>query len=132
PADRLAWLAVLRAPWCGVELPDLYTLAQAADTSGWCEAVTAPAIRTQLSTEGAARMERFAAVISPALESRGRASLTARVRGAWLALGGPACIAEQLDLNAAERFFALLGVHESAADIGDYDAFCATLEDLMA
>jgi ATP-dependent helicase/nuclease subunit A len=132
PADRLAWLAVLRAPWCGVELPDLYTLAQAADTSDWCEAVTAPAIRTQLSTEGAARMERFAAVIRPALESRGRASLVARVRGAWLALGGPACIAESLDLDAAERFFALLGVYESAGDIRDYDSFCATLEDLMA
>jgi len=77
-------------------------------------------------------MERFADVMGPALASRGRASLVARVRGAWLALGGPACIAESLDLDAAERFFALLGVHESAGDIRDYDAFCATFEDLMA
>ena len=132
PADRLAWLAVLRAPWCGVTLPDLYTLSQTAATSDWCEAVTAPSVRAQLSPEGAARLERFAAVISPALESRGRASLVARVRGAWLGLGGPACIAEPLDLDAAERFFALLGVHESAGDLRDYDVFCATLEDLMA
>jgi ATP-dependent helicase/nuclease subunit A len=132
PADRLAWLAVLRAPWCGIKLPDLLKLAQAAAATDWCEVVTAPAIRTQLSSEGAARMERFAAVIRPALESRGRASLVARVRGAWLALGGPACIAEPLDLDAAERFFALLRAHESGGDLRDYDAFCATLEDLMA
>ena len=132
PADRLAWLAILRAPWCGVLLPDLFTLSQAADASDWCAAVTAPAIRAQLSPEGAARIERFAAVIGPALASRGRASLVARVRGAWLALGGPACIGESLDLDAAERFFALLAKHESAGDIRDYDAFCATLEDLMA
>jgi ATP-dependent exoDNAse (exonuclease V) beta subunit len=132
PADRLAWLAVLRAPWCGVELSDLFALAQAADTSNWCEAVTTSAVRTLLSPDGAARMERFAAVIRPALESRGRASLVARVRGTWLALGGPACIAEPLDLDAAERFFGLLGEHESAGDIRDYDAFRSTLEDLMA
>jgi ATP-dependent exoDNAse (exonuclease V) beta subunit len=132
PADRLAWLALLRAPWCGVDLRDLFTLAAAADTTDWCEAVTSPTIRARLTESGAARMTRFAAVIEPALLSRGRASLVSRVRGAWLTLGGPACVAETLDLDAAERFLALLAEHETGGDLDDYEAFRARLEVLMA
>ena len=132
PADRLAWLAVLRAPWCGIELGDLFTIAESANASDWCEAVTSTTLRSRLTPAGAMRMESFAAVIGPALASRGRGTLASRVRGAWLALGGPACLDEPLDLDAAERFFALLAEHEAAGDIADYEAFSERLELLMA
>jgi ATP-dependent exoDNAse (exonuclease V) beta subunit len=54
------------------------------------------------------------------------------VRGAWLALGGPACLADALDLDTAERFFDVLAAHERAGDVPDWSAFCAALDELAA
>jgi ATP-dependent helicase/nuclease subunit A len=66
------------------------------------------------------------------VQSRGRATLAVRVRAAWLALGGPACVSDPQDLAAGERYFALLAAHDYTGDIADYDAFVAALETLKA
>ena len=101
PADRLAWLAVLRAPWCGLGLADLCALVAAADAhptrslaalvveaSAGAGAIAAGA-SSPLSADGQARFARVASIVGLALAARGHVPLSARVRGAWLALGGP-------------------------------------------
>jgi ATP-dependent exoDNAse (exonuclease V) beta subunit len=133
PADRAAWLAVLRAPWCGLTLPDLFVLIEDCGNDPLVEAVSgalAGRVRSRLSAEGRIRLERFVAAVAPALRDRGRAPLATMVRGVWLALGGPACAAEAVDLVAAERVFALLAEHAVGADVPDWPAFCAALEAL--
>ena len=135
PGDRLAWLAVLRAPWCGLGLPDLFALSAAAEAqsaASLAAMLATPESVAGLTADGQERLTRAARALVPALASRGRASLAARVRGAWLALGGPACVEEAIDLNAAERFFALAADHEMAGEIADWTAFTGALAKLFA
>src|SRR5207302_597634 len=79
-----------------------------------------------------ARLARFSAAVAPALRERGRVPLATMVRGAWLALAGPACVAESIDLDAAQRVLSRLAEHSSGADVADWPAFVAALDALYA
>ena len=132
PADRLAWLSVLHAPWCGFGLADLLTIADAAAGRTVVEAMASPDAVRQLPTDSSARMARLLRAVAPALAARGHASFTARVRGAWLALGGPACTDSPLDRDGADRVFALLAQHERGGDLPDFETFLAAAGRLFA
>ncbi|MBK7331900.1 MAG: UvrD-helicase domain-containing protein [Betaproteobacteria bacterium] len=126
--DRLAWLAVLRAPWCGLALADLHALVLAADTTpsrSIATAVFAPP--GTLSGDGSARLARLAAALARARDAHGLARMSDRVRDAWMALGGPATLDEPLDLVAVDGVLALLAEHERAGDVPDWNAFVARL-----
>ena len=135
PADRLAWLSVLRAPWCGLTLPDLFAVIAAAEAqhAGSVAAVMRAADGVQgLTADGRARLARLAAALGSALDARGRASVARRVRGAWLALGGGATLVESIDLEAAERVFSLLDDYDVAGDVPDWPGLGAALAWLHA
>ena len=135
PDDRLAWLATLRAPWCGLTLPDLFVVAEACGKRPLSEALSgepASNVLSRLSTDGSERFTRFAAIATAMLDERGRHPLATAVRGAWLTLGGPACVIDPIDLEAADRFFALLAEHEVGADIPDWAMFMEALGALRA
>lgn len=132
PDDRLAWLALLRTPWCGLILSDVFALDGEAAAQSLCEAIVSlhaggrnvPA----MSVDGSRRLQRLAAAIAPAIADRGRWPLATAVRGVWLALGGPACVAEASDLDSAERFFSLLAEHAPGADLADWNGFLDALD----
>jgi ATP-dependent helicase/nuclease subunit A len=135
PDDRAAWLAVMRAPWCALTLPDLFAVVRACDSGTLCDAVATPRrseVLSRLSADGRLRFERFATVVAAALAQRGRLPFATMVRAAWLALGGPACTAEAIDLAAAERVFALLREHALGADVPDWAGFGLALNELYA
>lgn len=134
PSDRAAWLAVLRAPWCGLGLPDLFAFAESCEGRPLVDALLdVGATPAHLSEEGWLRLQRFASVVAPALRARGRVPLVSQLRSVWIALGGPACVAEPaVDLPAAERVFELIAEHAAGADLPDWPAFDASVQALYA
>ena len=109
PADRVAWLAVLRAPWCGLTLADLHLLA-GADDDRWAEVTVEELMERRgelLSPDGAQRLERVWTVMRAAAGLRGRLTLSQWVERAWRSLAGDAWLGEEERANA-ERYLRLL------------------------
>jgi ATP-dependent helicase/nuclease subunit A len=130
PADRAAWLAVLRAPWCGLTLTDLHTLAAQADSATIWERLTDPQCLTALSEDGQRRAKRLVAALAPALAERGRLPARSLVEGAWLGLGGPACVRLPSELDEASVYLEALGAQGSL--LSEPTAVASLVEGLFA
>jgi ATP-dependent exoDNAse (exonuclease V) beta subunit len=122
PADRLAWLAVLRAPWCGLTLVDLEQLAGADHQRPIWELLNDPAVIVGLSGDGRVRLARLRDCLSPVLALKGRRSLRDLVEGAWLRLGGPATLVEATEIRAADAFLERLDAVDKGGDCADVEA----------
>jgi ATP-dependent helicase/nuclease subunit A len=134
PADRIAWLAVLRAPWCGLELADLAALAETQDRPDVTvlELMHDEGRLAALTPAGRERLLRTREVLQAALADRLRGSVRERVEGAWFALGGPACVQGRTDLEDAAIFLARLESEEEAGALADLAAFETSLDELYA
>ncbi len=140
--DSVSWLAVLRAPWCGLTLDELAAYApQYVETdengqssekkvyvSVWekvCNAVndaTAPA-----------RVKRVHGILAPAVKDAYITSRFARlVERVWVRLGGPACLNDSGDTEAARLYFDLLSGMERDGTARDNDALANKLEKIKA
>ncbi|NQD35735.1 UvrD-helicase domain-containing protein [Permianibacter sp. IMCC34836] len=123
PADRLAWLCVLRAPWCGLTLTDFHALCAGDDKTPLpsvlqmlLQALQQPAPKqprssitlANLSADGQQRLLRCAPVLLTALAQQQRLSLATRVSQCWLQLGGPAACVSDDEFAVAQQFFELL------------------------
>ena len=132
PADRVAWLALLRAPWCGLTLADLLALTEGGDNTAILQSLRDSRLRTRLSADGRCRVERLCGVIDQALARRGRTSLRRWVEGAWLNLGGPATLDMPADLRNADRFFELLDDLDQGGDLRDPEELERRVDELYA
>jgi len=132
PYDRVAWLSVLRAPWCGLSLSDLHALCVCDAESPLARLMKDPERVARLSADGQERLLRASARLDAALSRWGRAGVRGLVEGLWIALGGPACVEDEPSMRDAEAFFGLLDPLGSLCSQADIRSVEERLEKLYA
>jgi ATP-dependent exoDNAse (exonuclease V) beta subunit len=118
--DRVAWLALLRAPWVGFSLEDLSRHFEGKPSQTIWELV-----------QDIPSLSRFRAVLGEALAHSHRGSLRSRVERAWLALGGPACLSDAASLEDADAYLDALEALEEAGEV-DFARLEESLDELYA
>lgn len=108
PADRIAWLAILRAPWCGLTLADLLKVSGDDRYQVIWERLTQVEVISQLSADGQLRLNKIIPTLQYALQNRQRDGFRQWVEQTWLALGGPATLADAGEMADANVYLDLL------------------------
>ena len=107
-ANRVHWLSILRAPWCGLTLNDLHALAGQNHHSSVWSLMQNDEIVNGLSADGQMRLRHVREIFAEAFATQGRMNVSRWVRGVWLMLNGTACLWEQSDVIDVQAFFACL------------------------
>jgi len=130
--DRVAWLACLRAPWCGLTLGDLAVLAENEPDRTILDLISDPAKIAALSADGRGRVVRVHEVLSEAVMNVGRFPLRELVERTWLALGGPAVLNEENKRQDVAEFLDLVGSRDEGGVIRDFSLLNERLEMFFA
>jgi ATP-dependent exoDNAse (exonuclease V) beta subunit len=127
--DRLAWLALLRAPWIGLTWIDLHRLVFNDSSRTVPELMKDGERLCQLSEDAQQRLERLAANLERHFIRRPVESFRDRVESAWFALGGPALLRNREQLENVYRYFDIVEKIESAGTLIDIAELESRLND---
>jgi ATP-dependent exoDNAse (exonuclease V) beta subunit len=105
--DRTAWLAVLRAPWCGLSLETLTAISNRRDVKLPWEAMADAERLAHCAPEEVRRLLRVRSVLADALETRDSVPLADWLETTWLRLGAADAYPKE-DLRHARAFLAAL------------------------
>lgn len=126
--DRLAWLAVLRAPWVGLDWTDLHSLVRNDTRCTVWEALHDEDRVATLSKHGREAVRGFlqhAAILFEGCRSR---SLRDRVERAWLRLGGAAILIDSHGLQNVYRYLDVIEKIEVSGNLPDVAELEAALD----
>jgi ATP-dependent exoDNAse (exonuclease V) beta subunit len=129
--DRLAWTAVLRAPWCGLTLEDLTTLCGDPHDRTIPSMVADATMVERLSDDGCRRLKRIWPILQRGMKARSQLPLRDLVEGCWLALGGPVGLSQN-GLTDIKLVFALIEELDQGGDLTDLEQLSRRLQKLYS
>ena len=118
-ADRVAWLACLRAPWCGLSLESLYILCNHNREKTVWECLCNTELVNQLPDEQNSRLQVFKKIYLIIQQLKQRLSIRDAVESFWIQLGGPATLTNKTDLENSSTYFSLLEKLDKGGSIID-------------
>jgi len=130
--DRLAWLACLRAPWCGLRLEDLSALVEGERDRTVLELMFDPDRIAALSSDGRVRAVRAGEILATAVREVGHHPIRKIVESLWLSLGGPATLTHSSQFEDVEVLFAVLDDFDEGGTIRDFSLLNDRLKFLYA
>ena len=116
-SDRTAWLSVLRAPWCGLTLSELYSLIVGNEH----ETVWDSLSRTDDAFIAFKKTKNILFVYKNVFAKLYKVKLYKLITQAWYALGGHLIYSTKEDHDDAEQFFELLFQLEESGLITDLE-----------
>jgi len=117
PLDRVSWLSILRAPWCGLTLNDLHPLCFLDHKSPVWDLLNQPERFERMSADGQQRAARFIDILQPVIKLFPTVNFRNLLEGCWISLGGPACI----DAYTAKDIQVFFDKVSETLDGGDFD-----------
>jgi ATP-dependent exoDNAse (exonuclease V) beta subunit len=117
--DRLAWIALLRSPWVGLDWTDLHALVRNNTSATVWEQLHDAGVIATLSNYGRSAVLEVRARLAPVIQSCRVESLRDRVETAWLGLGGPAILNNDHAVDHVYRYLDVIEKVEVAGTLPD-------------
>lgn len=152
PADRIAWLSILRAPWSGLDLHDLFQVATYQTATGQVDqqpTESKPALVGEkfplllenifhyeqipsLSDDGKNILARVSHTLKQGWQQRYRKPLRSWIEGIWNALGGPVALRSNHAYKQCQQYLELLEQYEVSGTLNDWPSFEKAVQSLYA
>jgi ATP-dependent helicase/nuclease subunit A len=130
-ADRLSWLSILRAPWCGICLEDLHIVANKSEKVSILDGMSQLCTdekNSELSEDGLLRLQNLLGVMRQAISAKQQSKISRVVRAAFMALKGEDIIRNASEHDSVERFFEILNTSEVAGSLENFADFRSRIE----
>ncbi|OGT39430.1 MAG: hypothetical protein A3E81_05315 [Gammaproteobacteria bacterium RIFCSPHIGHO2_12_FULL_36_30] len=131
-ADRIAWLAILRAPFCGLKLNDLAIIAEAFSEKIIYEAIHNVENISALSQDGKNRVTYLKNILEKTFSEQYQLSFPLWIEKSWLNLQGPACLSSETELNYTRAYFDLLEKMDQESSVISTEYLIEQCEKLFA